>query len=279
MIPIKKVKAILRSYGLKPKKKLGQHFLLDERLMERLADHAQLSERDVVLDAGAGLGFLTEVLARRSGKVLAVEIDRGLVRALRDRLAGYQNVRVIEGDVLRVPLPDFNKTVSTPPYNIISKLIFWLLDRPGLDVAVLVVQEELARRLVAEPNTDDYGRLTVTAYYRADVEVLEPVPRDRFWPQPDVDSVAVKFIKRPAPFKVLDEDLFLALVRGLFSHRNKMVRRALRLALAALGMDEQDARKLAEGAPHATRRVRELMPEDLAEIANYVSEQMKQAPT
>ncbi|RLI13101.1 ribosomal RNA small subunit methyltransferase A [Candidatus Bathyarchaeota archaeon] len=279
MIPIKKVKAILRSYGLKPKKKLGQHFLLDERLMERLADHAQLSERDVVLDAGAGLGFLTEVLARRSGKVLAVEIDRGLVRALRDRLAGYQNVRIIEGDVLKVPLPSFNKTVSTPPYNIISRLIFWLLDRPGLDVAVLVVQEELARRLVAEPNTDDYGRLTVTAYYRADVEVLEPVPRDRFWPQPDVDSVAVKFIKRPAPFKVLDEDLFLALVRGLFSHRNKMVRRALRLALAALGMDEQDARKLAEGAPHATRRVRELMPEDLAEIANYVSEQMKQAPT
>jgi len=279
LIPIKKVKAILRSYGLKPKKKLGQHFLLDERLMERLADHAQLSERDVVLDAGAGLGFLTEVLARRSGKVLAVEIDRGLVRALRDRLAGYQNVRIIEGDVLKVPLPSFNKTVSTPPYNIISRLIFWLLDRPGLDVAVLVVQEELARRLVAEPNTDDYGRLTVTAYYRADVEVLEPVPRDRFWPQPDVDSVAVKFIKRPAPFKVLDEDLFLALVRGLFSHRNKMVRRALRLALAALGMDEQDARKLAEGAPHATRRVRELMPEDLAEIANYVSEQMKQAPT
>ncbi|HDI01801.1 MAG TPA: methyltransferase domain-containing protein, partial [Candidatus Bathyarchaeota archaeon] len=146
MIPIRRVKAILRAYGLKPRKRLGQHFLLDERLMERLADHAQLSNTDVVLDAGAGLGFLTEVLARRSKEVLAVELDRGLVRALRDRLASYSNVRIIEGDVLKIFLPSFNKAVSTPPYNIISKLIFWLLDRPGLDVAVLVIQEELARR-------------------------------------------------------------------------------------------------------------------------------------
>ena len=272
MIPIRRVKAILRAYGLKPRKRLGQHFLLDERLMERLADHAQLSNTDVVLDAGAGLGFLTEVLARRSKEVLAVELDRGLVRALRDRLASYSNVRIIEGDVLKISLPSFNKTVSTPPYNIISKLIFWLLDRPGLDVAVLVIQEELARRLVAEPNTDDYGRLTITAYYKADVEVLEPVPRDRFWPQPDVDSIAIKLVRHPPPFKVLNEELFLALVRGLFSHRNKVVRRALRLALAALGMDEREARELARGAPHAARRVRELMPEDLAEVANYVAE-------
>ena len=274
MIPVRRVKALLRSYGLKPRKKLGQHFLLDERLMERLADYASLAPSDVVLDAGAGLGFLTEVLAQRSGLVLAVELDRGLVRVLRDRLADYENVQVIEGDVLRVEFPRFNKAVSAPPYNIISKLIFWLLDRPGHECSVLVVQEELARRLVAEPGTDDYGRLTVTAYYRADVEVLEPVPRDRFWPEPDVDSVAVRLVKRPPPFKVEDEALFLALVRGLFSHRNKTVRRALRLALSGLGMDEQEARELALRAPHADKRVRELMPEDLAEVANYVSARM-----
>ncbi len=271
MIPIKAVKAILRSHGLKPKKKLGQHFLLDNRLMERLADHAVLGKRDVVLDVGAGLGFLSEVLARRSGAVLAVEIDRGLVRVLRERLAQYRNVSVLEGDIFKVELPSFNKTVSAPPYNIISKLIFWLLDKPGLELAVLVVQEELARRLVAEPGTDDYGRLTITAYYRADVELLEPVPRDRFWPQPDVDSMAVKLVKRPPPFRVEDEALFLALVRGLFAHRNKTVRRALRLALATLGMDEQAARDIAQASPHAGRRVRELMPEDVAEIANYVA--------
>ena len=274
MMPARLVKKLLKSYGLKPKKRLGQHFLLDRALMERLADQAELSERDTVLDIGAGLGFLTEVLARRSGRVLAVEIDRGLVRALRDRLSGYPNVEVIEGDVLKVQLPPFNKTVSAPPYNIISKLIFWLLDRPGLEIAVLIVQEELARRLVAEPNTDDYGRLTVTAYYRADVELLEPVPRDRFWPQPDVDSMAIKLVRRPPPFRVSDEVLFLALVRGLFAHRNKMVRRALRLALAALGMDEQAAREIALASPHAERRVRELMPEELAEIANYVAERL-----
>jgi len=278
LIPIRRVKALLRAYGLRPKKRLGQHFLLDERLMARLADQAQLSGRDVVLDAGAGLGFLTEILARRSGKVLAVEIDGGLVRLLRERLATYDNVEIVEGDVLKVALPDFNKAVSTPPYNIISKLLFWLLDRHGLEVAVLVVQEELARRLVAEPGSDDYGRLTVMAYYRADVELLEPVPRGKFWPRPDVDSMAVKLVRRPAPFEVRDEALFKALTRGLFSHRNKTVRRALRLALTALGMDEVVARKLADGAPHRARRVRELSPEELAELADYVAGQMLKSP-
>ena len=276
MIPVRLVKKLLRSYGLKPKKKLGQHFLLDRGLMERLADQASLRPSDTVLDIGAGLGFLTEVLASRGCRVIAVEVDRGLARLLRDRLAGYGNVEVIEGDVLRTPMPPFNKSVSAPPYNIISRIIFWLLGKPDLEIAVLIIQEELARRLVAEPGTEDYGRLTVAVYYRADVELLEPVPRDRFWPQPDVDSMAVKIVRREPPFRVLDEKLFLALVRGLFSHRNKMLRRALRLALSSLGMDDEEARALANGAPYAVRRVRELLPEELAEVANYVAEALGQ---
>ena len=116
LIPIKVVKKLLRSYGLKPKRKLGQHFLLDKALMERLADQAELGPGDTVLDIGAGLGFLTEVLASRGPRVLAVEVDRGLARLLRDRLAHYPNVQVIEGDVLEVELPPFNKSVSAPPY-------------------------------------------------------------------------------------------------------------------------------------------------------------------
>jgi len=271
LIPIGRVKAILKTYGLRPKKRLGQHFLLDDKLMERLADYASLGPGDIVLDVGAGLGFLTEILARVSELVLAVELDKGLVRVLRDRLSGYQNVRIIEGDVFSVELPAFNKAVSAPPYNVISKLIFWLLDKPEHELSVLIVQEELARRLVATPGSDAYGRLTVMAYYRADVELLEPVPRESFWPRPDVNSMAIKLLSRPAPFRVEDEAIFSALVRGLFSHRNKLVKKALRLALSALGMDEREARGLALGAPHASRRVRELSPEDMAEIANYVA--------
>ena len=272
MIPIGAVKKLLRSYGLKPKKKLGQHFLLDRALMGRLADAADLGPGDTVLDIGAGLGFLTEVLAGRGCSVLAVEVDRGLVKLLRDRLASYPNVRILEGDVLEIELPSFNKSVSAPPYGIISRILFWLLDRPDLELAVLVVQEEVARRLVAEPGTADYGRLTITAYYRADVELLEPVPRRKFWPLPDVDSTAVRLVKRPPPFRVRDEALFLALIRSLFAHRNKLVRRALRLALSALGAGGEEARSLAEGSPYSGRRVRELSPEELAEIADHVAD-------
>ena len=275
LIPIKVVKKLLRSYGLKPKRKLGQHFLLDKALMERLADQAELGPGDTVLDIGAGLGFLTEVLASRGPRVLAVEVDRGLARLLRDRLAHYPNVQVIEGDVLEVELPPFNKSVSAPPYAIISKILFWLLDRPGLEVAVLIVQEELARRLVAEPGTNDYGRLTITAYYRADVEVLEPVPRDRFWPSPEVDSMAIRLVKRPPPFRVRDEALFLALARSMFAHRNKLVRRALRLALASLGLGDEEARRLALASPYSGRRVRDLRPEELGELADYVAENLE----
>jgi len=244
--------------------------MTDSALLQRMISYAEVNQRDVVLEVGAGLGFLTQLLFQRCKRVFAVEVDSKLVQVLRERFRGAKNVELIEGDILKVAIPPFNKVVSTPPYFISSHLLFWLLERP-FDSAVLTFQKEFAERLAASVGTKDYGRLTVTTYYRADVELLEYVPRTAFYPPPDVDSTVVRLKPKPMPpFRVKDEQAFFELVQAVFTQRNKKLRNAVLLFLERRGMVREKAQELADSLTFHDKRVRELAPEDFGALTNEI---------
>ncbi len=265
-----KTKHLLHHYGVHPRKRLGQNFAINTVFLQKLISYASLSREDVVLEAGAGLGALTKLLSQECKTVLAVEVDAKLIEILGEELKGFENVVLIEGDILNVSIPSFNKVVSTPPYSISSPLLFRLLER-DFECAVLTFQEELAERLVARVGSKDYGRLTVSTYYHAEVELLDRVSREMFYPQPDVDSRIVHLKPREPPFPVKDEAAFFELVRTLFTQRNKKMRNAIIPFLRKRGMSGEEAKKLADCLPFHDRRVRRLAPEDFGLLANEIA--------
>jgi 16S rRNA (adenine1518-N6/adenine1519-N6)-dimethyltransferase len=264
---LRRAKHLLRLYGLFPKKSLGQHFTVNSDILQRLVSHASLTNDDIVLEVGAGLGFLTQLLSSKCKQVVAVEFDSKIVRILRKQLQGLSNVDLIEGDILKVSLPHFNKVVSAPPYSISSPLLFRLLERK-FDWAVLILQKEFAERLAASVGSRNYGRLTVTIYYKADVELLDYVPRTMFYPPPDVDSIMVRLKPRDPPFHVEDEETYFSLVRTLFTQRNKKVRNSLIPFLHKREITGKEALKLADSMIYHAKRVRKLAPEDFGILTN-----------
>jgi 16S rRNA (adenine1518-N6/adenine1519-N6)-dimethyltransferase len=252
----------LARLGVSPSKGMGQNFLIDDRVATRQVDFAGIESNDVVLEIGPGLGVLTRKLASRARKVVAIEMDRRLAEHIRATLP--ENIEVVVGDALEVEFPKFDRMVSNLPYSISSPIIFKLLEHE-FRKAVIMVQKEFADRMVAAPDSDDYSRLTVNVYYRAECRIVERVPRSRFWPSPRVDSAVVELIPRPPPFAVLDEKLFYRLVEILFQQRRKKIGTVLRMK----GLMLSDQRSL---IPYADMRIEALSPEQIGELADAVTE-------
>jgi 16S rRNA (adenine1518-N6/adenine1519-N6)-dimethyltransferase len=265
-------KFLLRKHRIFPKKHLGQNFMVGTATIERLCAYASLCRDDIVLDVGAGLGFLTSAMAKVCKCVVAVELDRKLVEILREQFCGVQSIKIVEGDVLKARIPEFNKMVSIPPYGISSRLLMWLFER-NFDCAVLVLQKEFTNRLVADIGSKDYGWLTVFTYYHANVEILDTVPKNLFYPPPEVNSVIVRLKPRePPPFELKNGDLFKRVTQSLFTQRNKKVKNAIQAFLkGARKPTTKDMSRLAEVLPFRERRVRELAPEDFGALANVFS--------
>jgi len=266
---LQRAKRFLRLYKFLPKKRLGQNFVVNADLLQKMISYAAVTKDDIVLEAGAGLGFLTQFLSHKCKRVIAVEVDPKLIKIVREQFHDLQNVDLIEGDILKVSVPPFNKVVSTPPYSISSPLLFWLLERK-FDCAVLTFQKEFAERLAASVGSKDYSRLTVTTYYRAEAELLDYVPREMFYPPPDVDSMVVRLKPRKPPFQVDDEETFLELVQTLFTQRNKKVRNAIIPFLHKRGVKRENALGLADSFPFHDKRVRGLAPEDFGILTNEI---------
>jgi 16S rRNA (adenine1518-N6/adenine1519-N6)-dimethyltransferase len=227
------------------RKSLGQHFLSDSSVLERIADAAQLTGTETVIEIGPGRGALTDLLVDRAGRLIAIEYDRALAAKLVERYATQRNVEVVQADVLSV---DFGALTQGPyrllgnvPYYITTPIIFQALEPPRPDIAVYLVQREVADRLVAPPGGKEYGALTVNVGAVATVEILFHVPASAFRPPPKVESAVVRITPRSDPVVPPDhEEEFRAFVQATFTMRRKQMQRIIR-SLKNLDIDRATA--------------------------------------
>src|SRR5659263_683490 len=243
--------------------KRDQHFLIDEQVLERIIGYGKLDHSDTVLEIGAGYGNLTAKLAKRAGKVIAIEVDPELAPSIKK----VENVDVIIGDALKEEFPHFNKVISNLPYSIFSQVTFKML-QIGCELEILMYQHEFAKRLVALPGSKDYGRLSIAVQYHAHVDVLEVVSRRAFSTTPKVDSAIVRVFPRPPPYEVKDVDFFMKFITAAFSQRRKKLRNAILNNAAMLGIKESALEKLP--CDIIEQRAETLFPEELAKLADWL---------
>jgi len=221
---------------LRPKKSLGQNFLTDENIARKIVSAISVTPDDRVLEIGPGTGVLTKYLVEQAGAVTAVEIDNSLAPQLAERFAGFPNFELIHADVLKVPLPSILgnaakwRVVANLPYHITSPLLFKLFEHSRLFLdATLMLQKEVAQRIVAAPGSRTYGILSVFCQLYADVRILFVVRKNVFFPVPEVDSAVVQWkFKDRLPLTESEEPLFRSVVRGVFAQRRKMLRNSLK---------------------------------------------------
>ena len=219
------LQAFLKSHRLRLNKRLGQHHLVDPQVVAQLSRRWALGRSDTVVEIGAGLGALTETLADQAGHVIAVEVDPSCCQALAERLGGRPTVRVVCQDILQFDWASAPGAVvvGAIPYHITSPILVALSHaRCTLREAWLILQQEVAQRLLAQPSTKAYGRLSVLAQYCWQVTSVMTVPRRAFFPAPQVDSACVRLVPWPQPpVMVADEGRFFELVKAAFSQRRK----------------------------------------------------------
>lgn len=258
------------SPGLGPKKHLGQHFLTDPRIAARIAEAATLLGRGVCLEIGPGKGILTQALAGRFSGVVAVELDKRMVAHLEERFAGG-NIRLIHGDVLKADLRKIAKDEASGgplsvagnlPYQITSPVLDWIVKcKDVVKLAVLMVQREVALRMVARPGERAYSAFTVFCSYHFAPEILFRVSPGSFFPRPKVSSAVVRLTVREKPPVEVDVERFFQTVKKAFGQRRKMLR-------SALGLSQTDAARIQkETGMDLTRRGETLTLEEFARLS------------
>lgn len=274
-------KDILQKQRIRPIKSLGQNFLIDQNILHKIANTAQLNEEDLVIEIGPGLGALTQILVCRAASVVAVELDRRMIPILTEQLAGLGNLKIVHGDALKLNYQELIasftgwkkiKLVANLPYYISTPLIFKLLTEPvDWDQIVIMVQKEVAERISAEPGSKDYGQLSILVQYRAQANLVFKVPPTVFVPRPKVDSAVIRMVPWKAPpVNVLDEKLFFQVVKAAFAQRRKTLRNNLANLDWFGGNKSAVETVLKELNIDPNRRGETLSLEDFARIANFL---------
>ena len=272
------VKSLLRKYSVRPSKKTGQNFLTNQKIARDIVWSANLTKDESVLEIGGGLGILTQWIAQCAKTVYVVEKDVGLVSALREILRELDNVEIIEGDALEIDFPEVDKVVCNLPYSISSDITFRLLEQVKFESATLMYQKEFAERLLAEPGSANYARLTIGVRYHVDVAQIMSVPASKFYPVPKVDSSVVCLTPRlTGPFARKPE-IFFWLIHGIYSYPNKQIGKALRIWFRNMKLDRALATTLLDKAGASvtgTERLRSLAPDSLIMLADCLVEMIE----
>lgn len=279
---LKDVDALLKRHGFQTRRALGQHLLVDRNTLVKIVAAAELTAQDTVVEIGPGIGTLTRELAAAAGRVTAVEVDARLLPVLAETLADFPNVEVLHADFLRLPLKSFFaeraterrcKVVANLPYYITSPLLVALLEqRHFLERIVVMVQKEVAERLVATPGTEAYGSLSVFVQWHATVETVARVSRHAFRPEPHVDSAIVRLFPRGRPpVPVADEKRLFDVVHAAFQKRRKTVANALATFPALKLTREEAIGALQRAGIDPTRRGETLSLAEFAAVTEALS--------
>ena len=225
---LEETKYIMNKYDVHPNKRLGQNFLFDEQSLQTIA--SDVTKEDTVIEIGPGLGTLTAILAEKANKVIAVELDAKMVKILEERFKLYNNVQIIQDDILHVDIDKIApkaKVVANLPYYITTSIITKLLNTNIKDITILI-QKEVAERICAEPGTKKAGAITYYVKYYADSKIIANVPKEYFIPSPEVESSIVKITKKDEKaVKVNNEKLFFDIIKTNFTQRRKTILNSL----------------------------------------------------
>ncbi len=257
----KKIKDIMTRYGFRFSKSLGQNFIIDEHVLDRIIEGAEITCDDDILEIGPGIGVMTDALCKVAKKVVSVEIDSALIPILKETVGHHSNLTVIHSDVLKLDLPALfhehfegrrPKLVANLPYYVTTPIIMTFLEeRIPVSDMVIMIQKEVADRIMAKPSTKDYGSLSVAVQYFTEPMIVTRVSRGSFMPMPNVDSTVLRLrVREFPPVTLLDEALFFLTVKDAFGKRRKTLLNSLSSgflklskamaseALASAGIDE-----------------------------------------
>ena len=276
----KATKEVVQKHNFKFSKSLGQNFLIDTNVIDRILEGARVQEGDYVIEVGPGIGTLTKEMGRTAEKVVAIEIDKTLIPILEETLSDFPNIEVVNQYILKVDVQELVKEklnggpvklIANLPYYITTPIVMKFLeeDIPVTDIVVMV-QKEVADRMNAQPNSKDYGALSVAVQYYCDTEIVAKAPRHMFMPQPNVDSTVIGLhVREEKKYNVDNEEVFFKTVKASFGQRRK----TLLNSLGGLGFLNKDEIRTAlqEANIDEKRRGETLSIEEFASLSNAVN--------
>ena len=274
---------IMKKYKIRANKALGQNFLINQQVVDAIVESSQITKQDLVIEIGPGLGTLTKELLEKAGKVICIELDKKMIKILTDRFSLYKNFELIHGDVLKIKLNKIikeekekngfqsAKIVANLPYYITTPIIMKLLeDRLDLESITVMIQKEVADRLIAIPGKKETGAITYSVYYYATAEGIMEVPNDSFIPEPEVTSKVIKLtLRKEPPVEVKSRGVMFKIIKSAFMQRRKTLLNALTNTKVFMSKEE-GLRILKELHLDENVRAEKLTLEDFAEITNKI---------
>ena len=280
---IEETKFIMKKYNIRANKSLGQNFLISEQVVNEIVESSKIDKEDLVIEIGPGLGTLTKYLLEKAGKVIGIELDKKMVEILQDRFKLYNNFELYQQDVLKIDLKHLIKKekentnikkvkiVANLPYYITTPIIMKLLEEKlDLESITVMIQKEVADRLIAIPGEKETGAITYAVYYYAIAEAILEVPKESFIPEPEVTSKVIKLnIRKEPPIEVQDKELMLKIIKSAFMQRRKTLINALNNA--KIFQNKEEGNQILESLKlDESVRAEKLTLENFADITNRI---------